>query len=209
MTRGQRFWPATSGGRPLEAAERAAGGENGFLPVRTRFVDDVLAAEVRPDDQVILVGAGLDTARSGCPSRPASTGSRSMTAPCSRPRFGRSMRSVPCAGARCTGSCPPTSPARGRALSLAPASAAVGGLPSMQPHLGSLHRRGSPPPFTTDDPAGLFVDRGWNAATLFDPAELARARGRPMVAPVEAVADPDVSMRTSLVVGARGLVGRG
>ncbi len=45
----------------LAAAERASGGANEFLPLRTRFFDDVLLAEVRAGDQVVLLGAGLDT----------------------------------------------------------------------------------------------------------------------------------------------------
>jgi methyltransferase (TIGR00027 family) len=37
------------------------GGESDFLAVRTRYFDDVLCAEVRAGDEVVLVGAGLDT----------------------------------------------------------------------------------------------------------------------------------------------------
>jgi methyltransferase (TIGR00027 family) len=43
----------------MERSEAAGGGENAFLPVRTRFFDDVVAA--RATDQVVLFGAGLDT----------------------------------------------------------------------------------------------------------------------------------------------------
>ncbi len=45
----------------LAASERASGGPNEFLPLRTRFFDDVILAEVRAGDQVVLLGAGLDT----------------------------------------------------------------------------------------------------------------------------------------------------
>lgn len=46
-----------------EASERAAGGENAFIPVRTRYFDDVLTAAVDCGavGQVVLVGAGMDT----------------------------------------------------------------------------------------------------------------------------------------------------
>ncbi|MGK5741382.1 SAM-dependent methyltransferase [Micromonospora sp. URMC 103] len=45
----------------LAASERAAGGENAFLPVRTRFFDDVLLEATRWARQVVLLGAGFDT----------------------------------------------------------------------------------------------------------------------------------------------------
>ena len=45
----------------LAASERASGGENPFLPIRTRFFDDLLVAEAERLDQVVLLGAGLDT----------------------------------------------------------------------------------------------------------------------------------------------------
>ena len=45
----------------LAASERASGGENHFLAVRTRFFDEVLCAESRTGDAVVLLGAGLDT----------------------------------------------------------------------------------------------------------------------------------------------------
>ena len=46
----------------MAASERAAGGENAFLPVRTRFIDDaILAAVAGGVRQVVLLGAGLDT----------------------------------------------------------------------------------------------------------------------------------------------------
>jgi methyltransferase (TIGR00027 family) len=47
----------------MAASERAAGGENKFLPVRTRWFDDVIGAAVAGGgvDQIVLLGAGLDT----------------------------------------------------------------------------------------------------------------------------------------------------
>jgi len=44
----------------LAASERASGGDNAFLPIRTRFFDDLLCAEAERLDQVVLLGAGLD-----------------------------------------------------------------------------------------------------------------------------------------------------
>ena len=48
-------------GFEMLAAAEAGGQQNGFLPVRTRFFDDVLAAACKPAGQVVLLGAGLDT----------------------------------------------------------------------------------------------------------------------------------------------------
>jgi methyltransferase (TIGR00027 family) len=48
-------------GFEMLAASEAGGQENCFLPVRTRFFDDVLAAAGKPGGQVVLLGAGLDT----------------------------------------------------------------------------------------------------------------------------------------------------
>lgn len=47
----------------MAASERASGGENRFLPVRTRFVDDALLAALADPGttQVVMLGAGLDT----------------------------------------------------------------------------------------------------------------------------------------------------
>jgi methyltransferase (TIGR00027 family) len=56
-----------------ERSEHAAGGENAFIPVRTRYFDDVLtaAAEHGAVAQVVLLGAGMDTRayRLGLPER--------------------------------------------------------------------------------------------------------------------------------------------
>jgi len=48
-------------GRARLAASEHTGGENRFLPVRTRFFDDVLVEATRWAGQVVLLGAGLDT----------------------------------------------------------------------------------------------------------------------------------------------------
>jgi methyltransferase (TIGR00027 family) len=50
------------GAAALAASERATGGENPYLPVRTRYVDDAVTAALRAGiRQVVLLGAGLDT----------------------------------------------------------------------------------------------------------------------------------------------------
>jgi methyltransferase (TIGR00027 family) len=43
----------------LARSEAASGGENAFLPIRTRYFDDLLLNAAAP--QVVLLGAGLDT----------------------------------------------------------------------------------------------------------------------------------------------------
>lgn len=45
----------------LARSEEAAGGENRFLPVRTRHFDDALLADMQQRSQVVLLGAGYDT----------------------------------------------------------------------------------------------------------------------------------------------------
>lgn len=45
----------------LAASESASGGENAFLPIRTRFFDDLLIGGADRLDQVVLLGAGFDT----------------------------------------------------------------------------------------------------------------------------------------------------
>lgn len=46
----------------MVASEKASGGENRFLPVRTRYFDDAIGAAVAGGiRQVVLLGAGLDT----------------------------------------------------------------------------------------------------------------------------------------------------
>jgi len=51
----------TVGRAALAASERASSGENAFLPIRTRFFDDLLRTEAERLDQVVLLGAGFDT----------------------------------------------------------------------------------------------------------------------------------------------------
>ncbi|MGO9207280.1 MAG: SAM-dependent methyltransferase, partial [Candidatus Limnocylindrales bacterium] len=53
--------PRQRGRDSLAASEDASGGENAFLPIRTRFFDDLLRTEAEQLDQVVLLGAGLDT----------------------------------------------------------------------------------------------------------------------------------------------------
>jgi methyltransferase (TIGR00027 family) len=52
---------AGDAGRIRLAASERAGGENTFLPVRTRYFDDVLVAASGWAAQIVLLGAGLDT----------------------------------------------------------------------------------------------------------------------------------------------------
>ena len=49
-----------SGAAALAASEQASGLANAYLPVRTRFFDDALA-DASWADQVVLLGAGMDT----------------------------------------------------------------------------------------------------------------------------------------------------
>lgn len=51
----------TRGAAVLAASESASGGENAFLPIRTRFFDDLLCGEADRVAQVVLAGAGFDT----------------------------------------------------------------------------------------------------------------------------------------------------
>jgi methyltransferase (TIGR00027 family) len=48
------------GAAVLAASEAASGGENTFLPIRTRFFDDLVCSEADRIDQVVLLGAGFD-----------------------------------------------------------------------------------------------------------------------------------------------------
>ncbi len=50
-----------TGRRALEASEKASGGENPYLPIRTHWFDGVICAESRAIEQVVLLGAGFDT----------------------------------------------------------------------------------------------------------------------------------------------------
>lgn len=45
----------------LARSEQAAGGENRYLPVRTRHFDDALLAGLQQRSQIVLLGAGFDT----------------------------------------------------------------------------------------------------------------------------------------------------
>jgi methyltransferase (TIGR00027 family) len=60
------------GWRVLEASELASGGENPYLPVRTRWFDAVVLAQADRLDQIVLLGAGFD-ARAFRLSLPRST----------------------------------------------------------------------------------------------------------------------------------------
>ncbi len=45
----------------LRRSEETAGAENPFLPVRTRFIDDLILGTAVEGVQIVLLGAGLDT----------------------------------------------------------------------------------------------------------------------------------------------------
>ncbi len=45
----------------MAASERASGGRNDFIPIRTRFFEDLIRDRAPLMDQVVLLGAGLDT----------------------------------------------------------------------------------------------------------------------------------------------------
>ena len=47
------------GRETMARSESIAGKENAFLPVRTRYFDDLLLAATREIGQVVLLGAGL------------------------------------------------------------------------------------------------------------------------------------------------------
>ncbi len=58
-------WAGALAGDPgrlaMEASERASGGRNDFIPIRTRFFEDLIGGQSATMDQVVLLGAGLDT----------------------------------------------------------------------------------------------------------------------------------------------------
>lgn len=45
----------------MAASERAAGGENAYIPVRVRWFDDLIVSAAPGVRQVVMLGAGLDT----------------------------------------------------------------------------------------------------------------------------------------------------
>jgi len=58
-------WAGALAGDPgrlaTEASERLSGGRNDFIPIRTRFFEDLISNQSAMADQVVLLGAGLDT----------------------------------------------------------------------------------------------------------------------------------------------------
>ncbi len=80
----------------LAASERASGGPNEFLPLRTRFFDDVILAEVLAGYAGGPAGRwARHPGRLASRCRTGSTGLRSTTRPSSRARWRRSGRSAP------------------------------------------------------------------------------------------------------------------
>ena len=77
-------------------------------------------------------------------------------------------------------------------------------LPLMLPYLASRSRQGLPPPFATDDPAGLLAQAGWTSVTLFEPWRLAISYGRPLGPTAADPATPDPSMQSHFVLARLG-----
>jgi methyltransferase (TIGR00027 family) len=233
----------------LAASERASGGENLFLAVRTRFFDEVLIAEARADDAVVLLGAGLDTrafrlplppdidwyeiddgellaskeraldalgARSPCRARQpvaADLGGRWSEA-LAGAGFVADRRTIWLAeGVLFYLSAEVVDTVLGEACRLSGAGSLilvdVSGtglhrLPMMQPYLASQSRQGLPPPFTTDDPAGLFARAGWTSVALFEPWRLAISHGRPLGPTTAGPSTSDPSMQSHFILARLG-----
>ena len=77
-------------------------------------------------------------------------------------------------------------------------------LPMMQPYLSSRSRHGLPPPFATDDPAGLLARAGWTSVTVFEPWKLAISYGRPFGSAAAGPSTPDPSMQSHFVLARLG-----
>jgi hypothetical protein len=73
-------------------------------------------------------------------------------------------------------------------------------LPMMQAYLEPRSSRGLPPPFATDDPAGLLTVAGWTSVELFAPWRLAATYRRPFgrIAPDPSMSD--ASMQSYFVL---------
>lgn len=233
----------------LAASERASGGENLFLAVRTRFFDEVLIAEARADDAVVLLGAGLDTRAFRLPLPPdidwyeiddgelLASKERALDAlgarsPCRARQpvaadlggpwsealagagFVADRRTIWLAegvlfylstevvdtvlGEACRLSGP-------RSLILVDVTGTgLHRLPMMQPYLASRSRQGLPPPFATDDPAGLFAQAGWTSVALFEPWRLAISYGRPLGSAAAGPWTPDPSMQSHFILARLG-----
>lgn len=232
------------GWRMLEAAERASGTADVYLPIRTRFFDDVLTGDIRAGDQVVLPGGGLDTRAFRLPlpgdlawfeiDDDALLRAKAATLDAAGARCG--ARSWHLVAADLTGSWADALDGAGfvagrrtvwvaegvlfylpvtRVLALLRAAARLSGprslfvadvfgsgllrLPSMGGYLEARSSAGLPPPFTTDDPVGLFRDGGWPEVELTEPQLLARRSGRSVRVAGPVPAD-DPTMRTFLVV---------
>jgi methyltransferase (TIGR00027 family) len=224
----------------MEASERAAGGENRFLPVRTRWFDDVLLDAAAEVDQAVLLGAGLDTRafRLLLPERlrlyevdqaaVMEDKERTLAGLGARPRCRRAGVAADLAGAwapalLAAGFDPGSRTAwlaegllfylsedAVRALLREAARLSAGGgllaadvfgtgvraQPAMASHLAWRERAGLPPPFATDDPAGLLAACGWRLARITGPGAPDASFGRLPIASRPAAPGPD---RTHLV----------
>lgn len=235
----------TRGEAILAASEAASGGENAFLAIRTRFFDDLLTTSAEHLDQVVLLGAGLDTRAFRLPGLaqvrwfeidiPAllaekeralaqlgarATGWRTVVGADLAADWSAVLLHAGFSGERRTawiaeGLLYYLSPDRvGRLLATARTLSGPGSLfgadtsgsgllalPVMQSTLRARAAQGLPPPFTTDDPRGLFVLAGWPSVEFADLAQLAITYGRPLETPVWA-RDPALSrtLRTHLAV---------
>ena len=238
-----------AGRASLAASERASGGETHFLAVRTRFFDEVLCAESRAGDAVVLLGAGLDTRAFRLPLPPdidwyeidegallatkervlhgvgASSSCRTrqpvavdLGGPWSEALAGAGFvagrrtiwlaegllfyLSMEVAGAVLGEACRLSGP---RSLILGDVTGTgLHRLPMMQPYLASRSRQGLPPPFATDDPAGLFAQAGWTSVALFEPWRLAISHGRPLGPTTAGPSTSDPSMQSHVVLARLG-----
>jgi methyltransferase (TIGR00027 family) len=238
-----------AGRASLAASERASGGETHFLAVRTRFFDEVLCAESRAGDAVVLLGAGLDTRAFRLPLPPdidwyeidegallatkervlhgvgASSSCRTrqpvavdLGGPWSEALAGAGFvagrrtiwlaegllfyLSMEVAGAVLGEACRLSGP---RSLILVDVTGTgLHRLPMMQPYLASRSRQGLPPPFATDDRAGLFAQAGWTSVALFEPWRLAISYGRPLGSAAAGPWTPDPSMQSHFILARLG-----
>jgi methyltransferase (TIGR00027 family) len=193
-----------AGFEAMRRSEAASGGENPVIPVRVRWCDDTVSALVAGGaEQVVLLGAGLDTRpyRLDLPEelhwyevdRPAGFGAKAGVLAGEKPRCHRyevaadvtgpwlpALRAAGFDAGRVTAwlaeglffylAGPDIAELLRQAASASPAGSAfvadvmsATGLdsPAMRPYREWCARQGVPPPFGSDDPAGLFAANGW------------------------------------------------
>jgi len=204
----------------LARSEAASGGENVFLPIRTRYFDDLLARVAA--DQVVLPGAGMDTrayrlplpdgtqvfeldradvleekerilAEAGAVARSARHAidvdlTDAWTEELLAAGFEPGRRSIWIAegllfylGGDEVRSLLENARSLAATGSVFAADVFGTGLldqAQMQPRLRFLASAGRPPPFATDDPAGLLASCGWAGAEITEPGDRGGTYGR-------------------------------